>query len=366
MVKDYLVRPYRKHDLPYIIELLDTVFPNWPNIDVESQTGYWKWKFEDNPISKHNFIVAEYDEKIVGSFGLFVNKLKINDKIVLCNTGVDVSVHPDHRRKGLYNSMHKRALKLRREKGFQFSFGIETNPIIVKAHRRHGRHNLFPFKVNTFKKIKEIDLHFLIKKRKYTQLRKCLFHLNNNYNRLINYINPIHTEKNYPILEIKYFDDRITEFWSRIKDHYNYIVEKTMDYLNWRYCDIRGGKYKIKIIKENDSILGYMVLSIRKSDINYPEGYIIDMMTLPNYSYLKHIFIEDAIKYFNNHNINIIKSLAISKHSNEKTFKKHGFFKNQSLYLNYPIPTNISEELIKLENISPDRLNFTYGDYDFI
>jgi hypothetical protein len=262
--------------------------------------------------------------------------------------------------------MHKRALNLRKEKGFQFSFGVETNPIIIKAHIRHGRHNLFPFKVNTFKKIKDIDLHFRIKKRKYTQLRKSLFHLNNKYNGLINYINPINIEKKYPISEIKYFDDRITDFWDNIKDHYKYIVEKTRNYLNWRYCDQRGGKYKIKIIEQNNSILGYMILSIRKSNINYPEGYIIDMMTLPNYSYLKNTFIEDAINYFNNQDINIIKTLTISKHSNETMFKKHGFIQSEPLYLNYPIPTNISQDLVKLENISTDRINFSYGDYDFI
>ena len=51
----------------------------------------------------------------------------------------------------------------------------------------------------------------------------------------------------YKIFPIQYFDDRINVFWNKIRNEYNFITERNKDYLNWRYCDKRGGNHEVFI-----------------------------------------------------------------------------------------------------------------------
>jgi len=61
----------------------------------------------------------------------------------------------------------------------------------------------------------------------------------------------ISSDQIFTVSEISRFDDRINLFWNQIKDNYIFITEKTRDYLNWRYCDKRGGNYIVKIVEKD-------------------------------------------------------------------------------------------------------------------
>jgi hypothetical protein len=41
---------------------------------------------------------------------------------------------------------------------------------------------------------------------------------------------------------IERFEEWADEFWTQLGARYKFIVQRDKDYLNWRYCDPRGGK----------------------------------------------------------------------------------------------------------------------------
>lgn len=72
----------------------------------------------------------------------------------------------------------------------------------------------------------------------------------------------------------------------------------------------------------------------------------------------------DAIRYFDNQNINIANSLAVKNHPYEKVLTKHGFLDSRiNLHLFYDSYREV-DEIGKLKIITADKIHFSYGDID--
>lgn len=359
------IRMYQEGDENEIIDLLEYVFDGWPHFDIEcTPLDHWKWKYLDNPTSNAVLSVALYDNEVVGCFGLLIQRIKIGDRIFLGSNGVDVAVHPDFRRIGIYNKMWCLINELENNTGIKFHYGVEGNPILIRKNLRLGFH-LFPFSAMQFININDIDMHLRLMPTKYAQIKKYGLKLLKLRARSYTGLPSLTDDIN--IYEIKSFDDRVNIFWDEIKDHYNFIIERKKDYLNWRYCDSRGGNYTVKIAVNNGHILGYMIIRVNRYIKEYPIGYIVDIITLPNSYYVVNKLVKNAIEYFDGNNINLIQSLVIKHHPYEEIFRAHGFVNiRRKLYLNYPPNVRIDDALNTFHKSPIDRIYFSFGDYDSI
>ncbi len=364
MHEDMEIRHSKDGEEKRIVGLLNILFPKWPVVDVESALEHWFWKFRDNPVKTRNFLVASSGDTIMGVFGFYNSRLKIQAKNILCNTGVDVGVHPDYRGRGIYSALRNRANRIRREEGFDFSFGIESNPILIKAHEKRGDQGKFPFNVRQDFKIIDIDLHYKNSISKNIWIKKIGFKLLKTMTAFRNMFNGDVNFSGIKLIEVDSFDSRINGFFDKIYKEHDFIFTKTVDVLNWRYFDTRGGKYTVKIAEKDDEIIGLLVLS-SKSEQEYPAGYIVELLTCSEYSYIQDLLIKDAINHFVEKKINNIKILTVSDTSIEKTLKKHMFHKGPPLYLTYTLDNKV-EKLLKWEPLIYNRIHFSYGDFDYI
>ena len=347
--KQFEIRPYQPSDEGKIVELLELVFTGWPHFDLKcTPLDHWKWKYLDNPTNGSVMSLALSDDEVVGCFGLFIQRIKIGDRSYLCSNGVDVAVHPDFRRMGIYNKMWDLMKELKIDTGIKFHFGVEGNPIIIQKNLKLGFH-LFPFSVLQFIRMHDIDMHLRLRPTKYAKFKKYGFQLLKFYNTHAFAIPSLTSSADDShICEIKRFDNRVNTFWNEIKNHYNFIMERTKDYLNWRYCDPRGGNYIVKIAEKKGDILGYSITRINKYEIEYPTGYIVDIITLPNRFDVFNILVKNAVQHFNDNNINLVQSLVIKNHFHERLLRSHGFLNiRNKLYLNYPPDVKIDYDLNK-------------------
>jgi hypothetical protein len=168
------------------------------------------------------------------------------------------------------------------------------------------------------------------------------------------------------IIDIDHFDDTYDIFWNKIKNNYSFILEKNKEYLNWRYCDPRSGSYIIKVAKQGEQIVGYIILRINRYDKKYPRGYIVDLMSLPNFYDVSYMLVQNALRYFEEKNVNVITAYFVENSKYEDILKTSGFIKVPNImhifyqHLNNDI--NI-EELIRED---PNKLQLTMGDTDWI
>jgi hypothetical protein len=174
-------------------------------------------------------------------------------------------------------------------------------------------------------------------------------------------------DKDYSLIEIDFFDDRINDFWNSIKETHDFIVVRNDKYLNWRYCDKRGGNYIIKIAEKDSKILGYIVYRVNRYVEEYPTGNIVDLLALEDRLDVAESLLESAWDHFRMEDVNLALFRMIEGHSYEKIAKRLGFISHPKKILTFIRFFGIREEELKpIHTSNPNRIHLVEGDYDTI
>jgi len=135
--KDYEIINYRSEFLQQAADLQKYLWPNYR----DKNASYLKWKYEDNPLTnKPTAIIALYKGKVVGFNGFFATQWKIankNDKILILSSA-DISVHPDHRRKGLFTAITKTAIEEYEKGPYKAFIGLSSNTSSGAGYEKMG------------------------------------------------------------------------------------------------------------------------------------------------------------------------------------------------------------------------------------
>ncbi|NWG04391.1 MAG: GNAT family N-acetyltransferase [Syntrophaceae bacterium] len=364
--KEVEVRNLQPGEEEKIVELLKLVFDGWPKFDLLcSPLEHWRWKYQANPLKMSQITLGVSGSTIIGCNHSLFSRIKIGNRTFLSSQGGDAAVRPEFMGRTIFRKMMDLKMKKGKESGAQMHYFLTWNPILRKSLPKFF--HKFPHVVMNLFRIHDVDLHLRKRPIRYGFINKCGFYLLKLASRCRNTLRVYHSfPREFHIGEITHFDERIESFWEEIKDHYNFIVERSGDYLNWRYCDPRGGDYLVKIAQMDGKILGYMVLRINSHQIDYPIGYIVDLLTLPNRFDVASALVEEAVSYFDDHQINIIHSLIVKSHPYGAIFDKKGFIiKRERIPLFYRGYSEV-EEFKQLESSPPSRIHFAYGDLDVI
>lgn len=367
MVSDYSIRRYKLGDEDKIVPLLELAIEGWSNLDVKcSSLDHWRWKHQCNPLGKSYVSVGASEDNIIGCNHATPRKVKIGNTVFLCYNGVDSAVHPDFRRRGVYTNTLELLNKFALENGVKLRYAITQNPIIIE--HRSKNYLMFPQDVMVFVRILDIDLQLKMMPEKNAMMKNYGFHLAKLYNNLRNILRkPVRSDGDIRISRIHSFSEDINLFWNEIRDHYSFIVERTKDFLNWRYCDPRGGDYAVHVAEEDDKILGFNVLRIDRRWNEYPVGYIVDLLTVPDRLDVVKALVANAVNHFDRNAVNIISSLVVKNHSYEDIFNSFGFLNSRfKMNICFRLFEEMCEKLLEFRTSSPNRVHFAFGDYDAV
>ncbi|OGQ04928.1 MAG: hypothetical protein A2026_08940 [Deltaproteobacteria bacterium RBG_19FT_COMBO_46_12] len=364
--KEYSVRPFQPGDEEGIVELLELVFDGWPRFGLLcSPLEHWKWKYLNNPLWKNQIIVGVSDHRIISCVHYPSLRIKIGHGVCLGTQGLDLAVHSDFRGVALFKTMWDLGIKMRKESGIQLHYCLTWNPMLSKYLSKV--YHKFPHQVMRLFRIHDVGLHLRKQPMKYGFFYEYGGYLVNLANKYRNTLRPDRPSSyDFHVVEMTHFDERMEGFWEEIREHYSFIIERSQDYLNWRYGDPRGGDYLVKSAERDGNILGYMVLRVDRYQQDYPVGYMVDLLTLPNRLDVAMALVGDAVNYFDGHGINMIFCLVIKNHPYEVILKRNGFItKRERVPFFYREYAEV-EELRKRETRSPSRIHFAYGDLDVI
>lgn len=364
MKKEYRVRPYQPGDEGEIVQLLDLAFEGWPRIDLNcSSLDYWKWMYSGNPLGLVSIPVClnEQDE-IVGCIHTTPKMIKIGSEVFLCCLGGDHAVHTSYRRLGITKKMVTRITELRTNAGMKIAYFSTRVPFLIKDFSRNFPR--FPHPITNLVRILDIDKQIRAMPIENTFLRKHGFHALKFLNNMKNFFRGLElSNPDLEVSEIDSFDERIDAFWKEVKDHYHFIIERNLEYLNWRYCDAGSGGFSVKQVEEDGRIIGFSVLRINRYRSDYPVGYIVDLLALPDRVDAADELAKDAIKYFDSRNINIINFQVVKGHPYERILKRHGFLDSRiKIYMFYQ-PLGNFDGMSNLKS-SPEKIFISWGDHD--
>lgn len=366
LIENCIIRTYQQDDEEEIVDLLKLVFRDWPHLDVDSSSiEYWRWKYLKNPLKKIFITLCEIDNRIIGCIHMIPLKVKIGDDVSLCTTGVDLAVHPDSRGMGLSTSMGEHRKNMLTKGKVKVCYHFTGNPILVKS--RLKRENRFPHELVNLVHIKDITKQLKAIPVKNTLYTKLGFKLIKNLNSMRNLLRASKSSSNIDsIEEVEAFDDKIDEFWEEISPHYDFIVERRKDYLNWKYCDPQVDDFVVKKYEENGRIIGYMVLRINRYQKDYPIGYVVDFLTLPDRLDVADMMVKGAMNYFDSNDINIINYQIVKDHPYEKIFKRNGFLDSKIEFYLFYLFFGGEDILEKIKTSQGGSIFLSWGDFDVL
>ena len=361
---EYVARFYEDGDEPQIVELLDSVFRGWPKLDIAcSKVDYWRWKHLDNPVNSSVVLVTEKDNQVVGSNHSMPVRIKVGEEEILGVLGVDLAVDREHRRQGVRTLMRGKKLERLIPLGVSHGYYMTGNPIVIESSNRRKQPR-FPNPVAPYVRINNLDMHLhhmpvddpWVKKLGYRTLKMI--------NRIENSIASIPETDLIEVNRIDSFTENINEFWEKISKHYDYISVRDRDFLNWKYSDPRAGHYTIFQAKEEDVIQGYIIVCINRFNEEYPVGFIVDLLTLPDKMDITYPLLAEAMDYFEENDVNIVNSLVVKGSNFEAPFSRLGFLDSRIDLHIFLRRISGDKELARISNFHPDRLHFTWGDHD--
>ena len=75
---------------------------------------------------------------------------------------------------------------------------------------------------------------------------------------------------------VERFDERVDELDAEAHQEFEFHLKRTAGYLNWRFCDSRGGYYSVLVAERGEVLLGYATYCIRGA-----RGVVADLLVKP-------------------------------------------------------------------------------------
>ena len=326
-------------------------------------------------ITGNAYTVAEINGEIIGVDHSMLYYIKIGEGRYLSHKGADTATDPNYRGQGIYTKLTKLKHKILSETDYGFDYALSNNPIFVKSGERKRANKdpeaeaPFPHPLKSLIKINDVDDYFKSRVNEKDPWKKALLKIGVYGSKTLNklsYLNPKPPQTKVEIREITRFDDRINTFYDKVKPSYLFLVEKTRDYMNWRYCDKRGGNSKVWIAEENDKIVGYLVLKINKIDTEHPEGYIIDLLALNERKDVADNLAKFAVNYFDDVGVNVVLAQVIGGHPYDQIFEKYGLLDSRMKSNLHWRPIKPGDDFERFANAPPAMLHYTFGEGDAI
>jgi hypothetical protein len=135
----FAVRNFETRDESGVLDLLQAAFGKWPaGIEGVSAAGFFHWKLAGCPFGPPISIVAEAEGRVVGFMAMLPWLLRAGDRVVTTVRGVDLAVHPAHRRHGVSLAIIRAGMeRLPVDAAFTWNNPNEhSRPGVLKSGRR--------------------------------------------------------------------------------------------------------------------------------------------------------------------------------------------------------------------------------------
>ncbi len=273
----YSIREANKDDILGIVRLRHGIreFRSLRSGEYES---FWNFLIRDNPCLIRNVLVAVNDrDEIVAHYAMVPFKFLKDGELLIGGFLCQLMVHENYRQELIFPKMELKFLKDYKNLGFNFAFSLGNRKKVVKAHLSFG-----------FSKIGELPVYAKPYKLAGIARSRIKSNILNAVmmpglfiaEKLIRLIRTSGKE-NLAATEIAKFDSSIDQFLSEVQRHFPYSALRNSTILNWRFAGSPAVKYRILVTKEQENIIGYVVL--RRMEMNrFDVLAIVDILFSPD------------------------------------------------------------------------------------
>jgi len=347
------VRDGNQSDMEGILSLRGIVFKEEERDKLDPR--FWQWEFMKGPDGKAFLYIVEDENRIIGHFADIPRRFSAQGEVVLGTLSLDLMVHPDYWRKGIFAAMGRYgAEKVKQENGrFLIAFPIRLEtilglkkigwkeaaklPVLVYPIRFRGimnRYLHFPPLGLLMGGIARLFYFFLygLKKKKETG--------------------------GVEIERVGSLDESFNLFWQKACTLYPVMGIRNRDYLNWRYLQHPTRKYVIYRAKKNGEMRGYIVL--RKVDLlKFNSAVVVDLLALDEETLSA--LVEKGIQYGQQERADLLGFMVPQNHLYYKILRQKGFLQSPKTF-QFMVYPHSHREIV----LSPEKWYVNWGDTDVI
>jgi hypothetical protein len=280
----YTLRAFQPGDEAACLRLLDEVFPGWPRTETSvTSIEHLQWKL-GGPNSFAQTI-AEADGMTVGMWIERIRLATVGGAERSVSQGFDAAVHPAYREQGVTKAL-RTWLPVERA---DLQIGWSRHPAIVRLRTEDGAGPIGK------------GVHALV------------------------HVGPVPppdglTGVTWVIEHQARFDGGADALWDEACGQFGFILERKRDFLNWRYCDRRGGDFVVRVAREEGRLLGYTVLRVLAGS-----GYVADALVLPGRLDVLQSLARDALLYLRERNVAAVEWWCATRHPYRSVLSQMGF-----------------------------------------
>jgi len=297
---------------------------------------YIEWEYFNGPWGPADTTIADDNGKIVGQYStLPYEAFYFGDKLK-ASLSFDTGTHPDYRRQGIFRTLGAHHFENQGKRGIHFSTGF-PNENFWPGGKKFNWHGLCAIPLYVNDNISNLELK---------------------------------KESKYNIIEIKKFDDEFNGFSENFKHDISIYLNRTKDYLNWRFVDKPSLKdpkhqyvyFKYKIYDKKGELVSYIVTKKYRED-NVVKLHLVDFLG-HNDRNLYQTYLNFIIKKAKDEKINFFSLFLNRYHPLSKFLKNYGF-KYDNLNRVYIVRTN--NDILDKDILFEEKNHFfTMGDSDVI
>lgn len=347
------IRDGNEKDMEEILSLRRDAFDETEKDKLDLR--FWQWEFMEGPDGKAFIYIVEDRNKMVGHFADIPRRFSVQGEVVLGTLSLDLMVHHDYWRKGIFQAMGKYgAQKVKQENGlFLTAFPIRLETIL--GLKKIGWKEVVKLPVLVypirFSGIMNRYIHFPPLSFLAGGVARFFYLLFYGLKRRKE-IGGVEIEK------VGLLDEQFNGFWEKVISLFPIMGIRNRNYLTWRYLLHPTRNYTIYQAKQNGEMKGYIVL--RKVELlTFNSSVIVDLLAMDEGTLLT--LVERGIQHSRQEGADLLGFMVPQGHPYYKILRKKGFLRSPKIFQFMVYPH--SDRKIFL---SPEKWYVTWGDTDVI
>ena len=358
-------REARPDDLPHVERLLSVAFDGrWPGFPIRvTPLEHLQWKLGAPRHIPAGVSVMEVDGRIAGFEGMVGRDVWLRGRRRPGWMSVDSSVHPEFQGQGLSRA-HLRWY-LDRWANAEQPIALDAGSTHPRFFRSSGPGADRPRVAN--------KIEVLTRPTNGAALRRRLLR-DRSWRSVLRVARlearalraRIRTRRAGPqsrpltVRSVDHFDDRADALWERARTQFDYAVVRDREYLDWRYCDPRGGPVSVRVAEEGDALVGYAVTAFIDGELQ-----IVDILTAPGDDDALRALLDDSIESSRVGRALLVSVLLPRVHPYRQGLRRAGFFAAGQA-ANWGFRERNDTALDFLVEDPRARLHVSFGDADHV
>lgn len=347
------VRDGNERDMRGILALREVVFGQEERDKLDP--GFWRWEFIDNPDGKALIYIVEDRGKIIAHFADIPRQFSVGGETVLGTLSLDLMVHPDYWRKGIFEAMGKYGAQRVKEENGLFLFAFPIRSETIQGLKKIGWKETVKLPVLVyplrFSGILNRYLHFLPLSLLAGGVIRFFYFLLHGLRRK-------RKAEGIEVERVASLDDSFDGFWQKVSSAFPVLGVRNRNVLTWRYLEHPTRSYSFYRAKKDGETTGYIVL--RKVDLlHFNSSIIVDLLALDETTLIG--LVEKGIKHCQEEGADLVGFMVPVDHPYYKILRKMGFLPSLKTF-QFMIFLHSEKKIL----FSPEKWYVNWGDTDVI